>query len=112
VDRPTNAPSPENPLLLAARYNDAEAEEFELADLFGRHGLELSEVEYLAQQRALRVVLIQSGRIEEIQHQTEPTSVSLSDAERDLMEAMVPLYVDAIFIGWRAKAIEDRAPTP
>lgn len=111
MDRPADAPSPDNPLLLAARYNDAEAEEFELADLFGRHGLELSEVEYLAQQRALRVVLMQSGRMEEFRHQTEATTVNLSDVERNLMEAMVPLYVDAIFIGWRAKAIEDRTST-
>lgn len=104
MNRPSGAPPTDHPLLIAARYNDAEAEDHELREVVEKHGLDYDYLEYTAKQRALRVVLAQSGRLGEISR-TEPVSVGLSDAERDTIDALIPLYIDAILLGWRASQV-------
>lgn len=105
TERPADAPATNHPLLEASRYNDAEAEDHGLREAIEKHGLDFDAVEYTAKQRALRVVLIQGGRQDEITT-TRPSHVTFSDAEMRLMEGLIPLYIDAIFLGWRAKELE------
>lgn len=104
--RPDNAPPADHPLLLAGRYLDAEAEDHELQDVVAKRGLSLEEIEYAAEQRAVRVVLMQNNRVNEISP-TEPTPVTLNEKEKTLLDALVPVYVDAMLLGWRARELAE-----
>lgn len=106
TDRPENALDADHPLLVAARYNDAETEDTSLSEALERHGLDLNEIEYAAEQRAVRIVLLQNGRVDEARS-TESIEVHLNEQEQSLFHALVPLYIDAIFIGWRARSLSD-----
>jgi hypothetical protein len=103
--RPEGAPGIDDPFLLALRYNDSDVEELGLDAAIEKHGLDLKTLEYAAEQRALRFVLTKEGRAEELYH---GNAVPLSHSDEALIDALVPLYVDAILAGWRAKAIVDR----
>lgn len=102
TDRRPNAPDPSHPLLMAARYNDAECQDHGLEGTITKHGLDLDDLIYVAEQRALRLVLIHSGRFNEI-NPTKATAIVLNSAEQSEVERLIPLYLDAIFLGWRAK---------
>lgn len=105
VERPDDAPDKDHPLLVAARYNDAEAEDHGLREMVEKHGLDFHALEWTAEQRALRVVLLQNGQV--MESGNECHTIELSDQQRALLDALVPLYLDAILIGWRAKTIDD-----
>lgn len=105
-ERPPNAPAPDHSLLMAARYNDAETEDHTLSEALAHHELKIEEVEYVAEQRALRIVLMQRPGGFQFDP-TQPVPVELSDAEQNMLDALVPLYIDGIFLGWRAREFED-----
>lgn len=107
TDRPLNAPPIDHPLLVAARYNDAEVEEHGLEALTKKCELPLDDLRYIAEQRALRMVLVQRGRQNEIARIKQATAVSLSIEEQATVEALTPLYLDAILLGWRARELHD-----
>lgn len=104
VERPADAPDRDHPLLLAARYNDAEAEDHGLRRTVEKHGIDFETLQYVAEQRALRIVMLQNGQLPEGQS-TECRTIELSTEQRGLLDALVPLYLDAILIGWRANEI-------
>jgi hypothetical protein len=103
-NRPPNSPDKDDPFLLAVRYNDADTEELGLAGAIEKHGLSRSTLEHTAQQRALRLVLAQGGRKDEI---VGGAAVALSPTEEALIDGLVPLYMDALLAGWRARGITD-----
>ena len=105
VDRPDEAPDKDHPLLLAARYNDAEAEDHGVQGTVEKHGLDFDALNWVAEQRALRIVMLQNGELPESDNQCY--TIEVTDQQRALMDALVPLYLDAILIGWRAKEITD-----
>lgn len=102
IERPAGAPDPSDPLLMAARYNDAEAEDHGIQGAVEKHGLDFESLRYIAEQRALRIVLLQNGEIERLRG-TGYTRIELSAEQRTLVDGLTPLYLDAIFIGWRAR---------
>jgi hypothetical protein len=59
-----DSPMKDHPLGQAARYNDADAEEHGLVKACAMLGLHLPDVMYIAEQRAIRVVMLSSGRFE------------------------------------------------
>lgn len=68
--------------------------------------LALSEddLQYVAQQRALRAVLVQSGRADELREihaLGELATVDLSTDEQERLKALIPVYLDGICIGVR-----------
>lgn len=103
--RPENAPDKNHPLLMAARYNDAESEERQgnLHEWGERHGIDMDVVIYLAGQRALTAVLRMRG--EKAPELGGP--VSFTAEEHAVIEALTPIYVDAILIGWRAHELTE-----
>lgn len=121
--RPDDAPDPNDPLLLAARTNDAEIEEaMEHAEddpeaafnaYFEKHGLTPNSVMWLAEQRAMRYALIRTGdkaKLDEM-HKTNTAKVfKPTDEQRQLMEFVRPVYIDSIIIGWRAHELSVRTP--
>lgn len=106
VKRPSFAPDPGHPLLEAARYNDAFCEEHGLLPMIERGGLVPDEVMYVAQQRALRVVLIESHRLEETMNVTQATRIELTPEENAKLLNYIPIYLDAIMLGWKANQLE------
>lgn len=102
--RPENAPDRSDPFLMAVRYGDADVQELGLDEAIAKVGLDRDVLEYVAEQRALRIVLGQSGRADEIVAGTAP---ELSDADHALIDGLVPMFIDALLAGWRAKAIVD-----
>lgn len=108
--RPDNAPDKNDPLLLAARYNDAEAEEGGFEATCEKFGLNPKTVMYLAEQRALRhamVVTGQGGQLKEMHRTGRATPFRPSQAQQQIMDLVLPAYVDAIVIGWRARELTD-----
>lgn len=106
TERPEHAPDPDHPLLVAARYNDADAEEHGFYSALERMGLVPDEVMYIAHQRALRTVLIESNRLGDID-QTKPTPIELSPEEEDRLVTLTAAVLDGVVIGYRAKGLED-----
>lgn len=100
-----------HPLAKAARLNDYEADAGKdptkiAADL----EIDTDALIYMAEQRALRVVLIQAGRIEEVQGaemEARAQQVSLSPSQQALMQMLTVMYIDAMVIGWRALRIQE-----
>jgi hypothetical protein len=116
--RPDTAPHKDDPLLLAARMNDADIEELREAEdpraafeaYCQRHGLVLSTVEYLAEQRAIRYALIRTGDedvLKEMNKTNTATPFAPSPMQREIMQFVQPVYMDAIVIGWRARKLAD-----
>lgn len=105
------SPMKDHPLGLAARYNDSDAEEHGFVETVTKQGLELSDVLYLAEQRAIRVVMLQEGRFEEFQRAyatNQPATIVLSVEERLTVELLKVVYIDGILIGWRGRDIAIR----
>lgn len=93
----------------AARYGDAETEEHGLEEACARQGLDMAMLMHIAQQRALRVALMASGRPQPPAGLGE-VPVALSPDERRLIQTvLMPAYLDGIYIGWRARALHDAA---
>lgn len=101
VERPPNAPDPGHPLLVASRYLDAEAEDHDLQVVVEKHGCEFDALTYVAEQRALRIRLMETGRMGEINRVT-PVRVSLDDDDRKAITFYKAIYIDSLMIGWRA----------
>lgn len=104
MDRPAGAPDADHPLLMAARYSNAEAEDHDLATVFEKRGLKFADVQYLAYQRAMRARLAMTGRIEEA-NSPQSGEVELDDADHAVIEMLVPTYLDGILIGWRGNEL-------
>ena len=98
---------------MAARYNDAESEDNMSADpevglrtTVENHDLDFDVLLYIAEQRAIRIRLIETGRLGEMSR-TQAVALSFSREDRDRIHVYTSLYLDSIFLGWRAKEIAD-----
>lgn len=106
IFRPKDAPHPDHPLLVAARELDNRSDECKTPDdyyeIHADLGLDFKDVLYVARQRALRIVLINSGRTDAIDtmNQHGSTAVKLSKAEDDLSDRLTVAMLDAFLIGW------------
>lgn len=113
MERPSHFPDPDHPLLLAARYNDAFAEE---------HGLQgtvesvldvpFETVKHVAEQRAIRVVMIRNpARLVSFQEQmkrgAEAQALPFTEEETAEITTLTMVYLDAIALGWKAKELTD-----
>lgn len=114
-------PDPDSPLIRAARENDALADSGGIAEVMRATGLDLKTLQHIAEQRALRLRLIETGRINEVQQQSpvvidgstrerllnqDPYYPKLSDEDNRAIALMTSLYIDAIVIGWRGHQFE------
>jgi hypothetical protein len=100
-----------HPLGLAARYNDAAAEEVGVLQAVADLGLRMSDVVYLAQQRAIRNVMIATGRIGELQEMyrtNKPRHVDFTEVEQAMIEQFALAILDAVCIGWKGHEIAMR----
>ena len=95
----------------AARYGDAEAEEHGLPETCRKHGIDVDVLAHVAEQRAMRVALMASGRLDpQAMDGRRPTAIALSPDERRLqMLVLMPAYMDGLYIGWRARELTDDA---
>lgn len=100
-----------NVLGIAARYNDARAEEIPLPDMLKEMGLTWEDVSYIADQRAIRVVAVTSQRRELkmllLGNKDEPVRVpKFTPTEMISFNAAKLAIIDGLVIGWRAKGID------
>lgn len=116
-------PDPNSPLLRAARENDALAESRGTEGACRDLGIDIDILNHIAEQRALRARLIQTGRIDEVRHAPSAWSLDGSTRERlasgdpwypkltaedhEAIALLTALYFDAIALGWRARQITD-----
>lgn len=109
--RPDDAPDPNDPLLLAARYNDAEMQDVDDFEAFHeRHGLNHKTVIYVAEQRAMRYAILRTegmAGLNKLRGTNMAQVFRPSEAQRALMDLVLPTYIDAIVIGWRAHELSD-----
>ena len=94
-------------LAQAASDNDSMAEEIGLEGAVARVGLNVEDVRQVAEQRALRAVMVESGRLPELQRahrqaSNRPQGFALSRMERHKLAIYTAMYMDAITLGWRA----------
>lgn len=97
-------------LAQAAADNDSMAEEGGIQMALTRLGLNVEDVFYVAEQRALRAVMVESGRLPELQRahrsgSVRPQGFAMSAMEKRKMMLYQAMYADAIAIGWRAKEL-------
>lgn len=90
-------------LAQAASDGDAVADERGLEAALTDLGLSLEDTLYVAEQRALRAVLIAGGRTEELRSfsRTEPSAVQLSEEEQSQIKLLQSVYLDGIALGVR-----------
>lgn len=108
MDRPENFPDPNHPLLMAARYNDAEAEDHPLHKVIEKHGLDAAAYMHIAEQRAIRAVMMMSGQDPTKMSRSEVTAIEFSDEQKALLPSLTSVYMDGIFIGWRANQLSEQ----
>lgn len=92
----------------AARFGDALAEEAGIEHATEAEGIEIEELAHCAEQRALRAVLKIRGRHHElwvIQSTGIPFPVALSADEREMLTSVTALYMDGLYIGWKARGL-------
>jgi hypothetical protein len=81
----------------AARYTDAEAEEGGIEHVAANLGIEIETLTHVAEQRALRVILMEKGRLN-----YPPHAVRLTRDETARLALLTAMYMDGLTIGWRA----------
>lgn len=95
----------------AARYNDADAEEHgSSGKVVEAMGLDVAEVRHVAEQRAMRMMLVLTGRAGELRRATEYNelnAIPFNEREREQIETMTLAYIDGIAIGWRGNQIRE-----
>jgi hypothetical protein len=91
----------------AARYGDAEIDEgHELFEVLRRAGIDTEAFQHIADQRALRSVLMgRPGFTPAILSTTTPEMVVLNPLERRAHVVFTTVYMDGLYIGWRARGL-------
>lgn len=120
-------PDPNSPLIRAARENDALADNRGLEATCAEIGMDLAVLQHIAEQRALRARLLETGRINELRGppsamtldgstrqrlvDQDPWYPKLSAEDHKAIALLTSVYSDAIAIGWRAHQIEKEGET-
>lgn len=98
-----------HPLGLAARYNDADAEEKGFVAFVESLGLDMDSLMYAVDQRATRCVLATTRPLILKELPTNGfAAIRLTERERTLHGHMQLALIDGIAIGWRAHQIKER----
>jgi hypothetical protein len=93
---------------VAARYGDADAEEHGLLEAIAKAGIDTEALQHLADQRALRNVLMRRpGFTPAMLSTTTPEMVVLDPLERAAHAAFTAAYYDGLYIGWRARGLAE-----
>ena len=93
---------------VAARYGDADVEEHGLMECIRRAGIDTEALQHIADQRALRNVLMQRpGWTAAMLSTTTPEMVVLDPLERAAHIAFLAAYYDGLYIGWRARGLAE-----
>lgn len=114
MERPSDFPDPDHPLLEAARYNDAAAEEHGLEDAITNLGIDMDALRHTAYQRATRIVLMRNpARLVTLQEHMKAGGEAIAlpftpDEEAEIV-MLTSLYLDAIALGWKGKELADAA---
>lgn len=88
----------------AAADNDTLAEERGVVGAVQDLGMSMADLRYVAGQRALRAVLVQNGRIDDLaryNREKHPKAIQTSAEERRQIAALIPTYIDGMTIGAR-----------
>lgn len=101
-----------HPLTEAARYGDAQCEERGIEATVAEHGLDLDAIMYVAEQRALRIVVMLSRGHEALTAMASSgkfETIRLTPSEDDMLEQFKVAYLDGLFIGWLARKIHQHS---
>jgi hypothetical protein len=105
-----NAIRPEmadHPLAQAAREVNDYAEKHGLEETCEHYGFKVDDVRYIAEQRALRAIYAFKGVNLNMK---KPAIIGLTRSEILTHIQLTAAYMDALVIGWRAKAIQYELP--
>jgi hypothetical protein len=97
-----------HPLIEAARYNDAQAEELGLEPMIKNSGVDYTTMLYLAQQRALRLTVLTNYGTAGLRRMIMTGSFDLTADDEELMMAFATACMDGIMIGWNGSSINSR----
>lgn len=96
-----------HPFARSARANDGAADGgMSMLDIIEGLGIDREAYMHVCDQRALRAVLVASGRINESQS-PKPGKVRLDRREQAIYTMFYAAYIDGVALGWRAKAYTD-----
>lgn len=93
----------------ASRYTDARAEDIGFEETVNELGIEMSGLMYVAEQRALRMILIMQGRSPSEMSKTSFERISLSSNERKMMALFQSCWIDALCVGVKTMKIREGA---
>jgi hypothetical protein len=89
-------------LAFSARYQDAISDEHGHEKVFELGNVDADGLQYIAQQRALRVAMLLDGMNPRELSRTEKTEITLSEMAQHLMPSLTALAMDSIMIGVHA----------
>lgn len=95
----------------ACRYGDAVAEEGGVEHATSKAGIDIAELAHVAEQRALRSLMLHTGRMAELWATSMgvPTPVALNANELEWLTIATALAMDGMYIGWRARGLHEDA---
>ena len=96
------------PLMVAARYNDAISEETSLQGAVENAGLDFDKLHYVAEQRAIRVLLMEQGLDPTLLSRSVPTPMMFTGEERKRLVLYTAAYMDGLMIGWVGRGLQDK----
>jgi 2-hydroxychromene-2-carboxylate isomerase len=99
-----------HPLTEAARYNDAQAEEFGIERVVEGSGLDMGAAVHISHQRAMRAVMLTTRGEKFMQQYAKagiPQVVPMSKAEIEMTQNLTALYLDGILIGWKGHVLQE-----
>lgn len=105
MPRQSGVPEADQPLIEAARFNDAQAEEIGLPGAAASIGIDLTTLVHVAEQRAMRMMLVKLGRLEDLAALTrtpEFKPLRFTPEQQEEIAYLTTLYMDGIALGWRA----------
>lgn len=91
---------------VAARYGDADAEEHGIMECLRRQGIDTEAFQHIADQRALRNVLMRRPGFSPRAFDKLGFS-QLDPMERAAHVAFMAAYYDGLYIGWRARGLAE-----
>lgn len=109
--RADDAPDPNDPWLMAARYNDAEVTETEDFEKFWTdRGVEPKTIMYLAEQRAMRYALMRTGDtavLDKTKQTNQAQAIRPTREQNAIMQFVMPTILDGMAMAWRAKELSE-----
>lgn len=111
MHRPSGVPEADQPLVEAARYNDAQAEELGVPGTAGLMGIDLHALTHVSEQRAIKAMLVKLNRLDELkalQRTPEFKPLRFTPEQQEEIGFMTALYMDGIALGWKGHELDSR----